>query len=157
MKQSVIKSVFLAASACLVVGCSSSNTQSQNATIGAVTGAVVGGVAGSAIGSGAGTAVAVGAGIVGGALIGGAMGSSMDHSDYRQTNYALSHSPYKKAHHWKGKNGTHYTVVPTSKSKRMYGYSQCRNYTMTASMHGKKEKVHGVACRKPNGSWVNIK
>lgn len=157
MKQAFIKSVFLAASACLVVGCSSSNTQGENTTIGAVTGAVVGGVAGSAIGGGAGKAVAVGVGIIGGALVGGAMGSSMDHSDYRQTNYALSHSAKKKAHHWKSKNGTRYTVVPTSKSKRMYGYSQCRNYTMIASMNGKNEKVHGVACRKPDGSWVNIK
>lgn len=157
MKQALIKSVILAASACLVVSCSSSNTQNENTTIGAVSGAVIGGVAGSAIGAGTGTAVAVGVGIVGGALIGGAVGHSMDHSDNNQTYYALSHTPKQKSHHWKSKNGTVYTVIPTSKSMKMYGHSHCRKYTMTAKMNGKYEKVHGVACRKPNGSWENIK
>jgi surface antigen len=153
MKQILIKSVILAASACLVVSCSSSNTQGENTTIGAVTGAVVGGVAGGAVGGGA----AVAAGIVGGALIGGVAGHSMEHSDYRQASYALSHTPKHKSHHWKSKNGTVYTVIPTSKSMKMYGHSHCRSYTMTAHQNGKSEKVHGVACRKANGSWENIK
>lgn len=157
MKSALIKSLILATSASLFVSCSSSNTQSENTTIGAVTGAVVGGVAGSAIGAGTGTAVAVGVGIVGGALVGGAMGHSMDHSDNMQANYALSNAPKHKPHHWKGRNGTRYTVIPTSKSMKMYGHSHCRKYTMIANMNGKKEKVHGVACRKANGSWVSIK
>jgi len=157
MKQILIKSVFLVASACLVVSCSSSNTQGENTTIGAVSGAVIGGIAGSAIGGGVGKAVAVGVGIVGGALVGGAVGHSMDHSDNTHANYALTHTPKHKSHHWKSKNGTVYTVVPTSKAMKMYGHSHCRKYTMTATMNGKHEKVHGVACRKANGTWENIK
>lgn len=157
MKQALIKSLVLVASACMVVSCSSSNTQGENTTIGAVSGAVVGGVAGSLIGGGVGKAVAVGVGIVGGALVGGAMGHSMDHADNNQTNYALSHTPKHKSHHWKSKNGTTYTVIPTSKSMKMYGHSQCRKYTMTAKYNGKYEKVHGVACRRADGTWENIK
>lgn len=157
MKQIIIKSLFLVASASLVVSCSSSNTQAENTSIGAVTGAVVGGIAGTAIGGGVGTAVAVGVGIVGGALVGGAMGSSMDNVDTQQANYALTHTAQHTSYHWKGKNGARYTIVPTSQSMRMYGYSHCRKYTMTAVMNGKKAKVHGVACRQPNGTWVNVK
>ncbi len=157
MKQAFIKLVLLAASAALVVSCSSSNTRDQNTGIGAVTGAVVGGLAGSAIGAGTGTAVAVGVGIVGGALIGGAIGHSMDSSDNMQANYALTNVPQHRMHHWKSHNGTHYTVIPTSKSMKMYGHEHCRKYTMIANVHGKKEKVHGVACRKANGTWESIK
>jgi len=153
MKQALIKSVILVASACLVVSCSSSNTQNENTGIGAVTGAVVGGVAGAAVGGGG----AVAAGIVGGALVGGLVGHSMEHSDYKHADYALTHTPKHKAHHWKSKNGTTYTVMPTSEAKKMYGHSHCRSYTMTAHMNGKSEKVHGVACRKADGKWENIK
>jgi surface antigen len=154
MKSTIIKSVILAASACLAVGCSPYNTQNQNTGIGAVGGAVVGGLAGAAVGTGA----AVGVGIVGGALIGGLIGHSMDHSDYYQANYAMTNMPKHTAHHWRGKNGTMYTVIPTSKAMAMYGHSHCRKFTMTATMkNGKKERMHGVACRKANGMWETVK
>jgi surface antigen len=154
MKPMLLKATLLAASIGLVVGCSSTNTQSQNAALGALGGAVVGGVAGSAIGSGTGQAVAIGVGAVAGALIGGSIGSSMDHSDSTQTYYALDHSP--KTYHWKNKKtGNVYTVVP-SKRVKMKGYSDCRKYAIIIDRHGKKQKAYGTACRQADGSWKAI-
>ncbi|MBX3709213.1 MAG: glycine zipper 2TM domain-containing protein [Gammaproteobacteria bacterium] len=158
MKQACFKTALLIASIGLVVSCSSANTQSQNTTLGAVTGAVVGGVAGSAIGAGTGQIVAIGAGAIAGALIGGYVGQSMDHSDNVQTYYALEHTPKQKAYHWKNKKtGKQYTVIPSSKHVAMKGYSDCRKYTVVADIKGKKQRVHGVACRQADGSWKAIK
>jgi surface antigen len=154
MKDALIKAAILATSISLVVSCSSTNTQGENTTLGAVGGAVVGGVAGAAVGGGAAVAV----GIVGGALVGGLIGNSMDHSDYTQTTYALNNTTHHKSYYWYNRStGTRYTVIPTSKSMAMYGYAHCRKFTVISNVNGNKHTSHGVACRNPNGSWSPIK
>lgn len=157
MKQFIIKSAILAASIGMVVSCSSTNTQHENTMIGAGTGAVIGGLAGSAIGAGTGQVVAVGVGAVAGALVGGYVGSSMDSSDKVKASQALEHNPKQKSTHWKNKKtGAHYTMLPTSEHIAYKGNSDCRNYTTTGWIHGKKQQVDGVACRKADGSWQTM-
>jgi surface antigen len=135
-----------------IVGCSS-NTQSQNTGIGAVTGAVAGGLLGSAIGGGAGKAVAVGVGAVAGALLGGYIGHNMDHSDQMQMNSAMD-NPTHKTTYWKNtRTGTTYKVTPVSAPKAMNGYNNCRKYRTTAIMNGKTQNVYGVACKMSDGTW----
>ena len=158
IKQAFIKAAVFSMSVGLIVSCSPANTQNQNTVIGATTGAVIGGVAGSAIGAGTGQVVAIGAGAVAGALIGGAIGNSWDHSDYVQTVYVMEHTTHHHSHHWRNKkSGAEYVVTPMSKSMKMKGYSNCRKFTMTAVLNGKKQKVHGVACRQADGSWKTVK
>src|SRR5688572_8457806 len=136
-----------------LVSCST-NTQNQNTGIGAVTGGVVGGLVGSTIGGGVGKAVAVGAGIVVGALIGGAVGSSMDSSDKAHVYTSISSGEPAK---WKNaKSHTVYTVHPSKHYITVNGNPYCRNYTTLATVDGKTQKVHGIACRQADGSWKTV-
>jgi surface antigen len=158
MKQALIKAALLIVSFSFIISCSPANTRSENAAAGAVTGAVVGGLAGSAVGAGTGQVVAIGAGVIAGALIGGYIGESWDHTDYVQTTYAFDHYPQHRSHHWKNKKtGAIYTVTPSAKHMRVHGNSHCRKYNMVAMVKGKKQTVHGVACRQADGSWKAVK
>lgn len=142
MKPAFIKSLLFSLSSCLVVACTPYSIQNmQNEDMDPGKRQVLG----------------IGVGVVGEPLVGGSMGQSMDHSDYIHAYYAMDHARKNKAHHWKNKNGMRYTLIPTSAAKKMYGHKRCRNYTMIASLHGKKEKVYGVACRKSDSTWENIR
>jgi len=155
MKNILAKVVLLVVAGSLgLVGCSS-NTQSQNATAGTVAGAVIGGLAGSAIGAGAGQVVAIGAGAIVGGLIGHEVGKSMDSSDNMHTNTAMESNPPHKTMMWTNeKTGNVYKITPTSKRMKWHGHKNCRSYRGLVMMKdGAKHKIHGVACRMPNGMW----
>lgn len=155
MKAILAKGIILLASVFSVglVGCSS-NTQSENTGIGAVTGAVAGGLAGSLIGGGAGKVVAVGVGAVAGALLGGYIGHNMDSSDHGRMNNAMNNNPTNKSTTWtNSQTGTRYTVAPTSSMMTVNGNPNCRRYYTTAIIGGKKQKISGIACRQSDGSW----
>lgn len=157
MKQALMKTALIVAGASMVISCSSTNSQSENTTIGAVSGAVIGGVAASAIGAGTGQVVAIGVGAIAGALIGGYVGHSMDHSDNMQTTYTLNHTPKNKTHHWVNKStGAKYSMTPTTGRVAVNGQANCRNYNMTATMNGKQQTIHGTACRQADGSWKSV-
>lgn len=139
-----------------LVGCST-NTQSENTGIGAVTGAVAGGLAGSLIGGGTGQVVAIGVGAVAGALLGGYIGHSMDSSDKEKMNTAMTNNPTNKATTWKNsKTGTKYTVAPTSSKMTVNGNANCRRYYTTAMINGEKKKVSGIACQQADGTWQAV-
>lgn len=146
--------IFMFSAFCVgLVGCST-NTQSQNTGIGAVTGAVAGGLAGSLVGGGAGKVVAVGVGAVAGALLGGYIGHSMDSSDNNHLNNAMNNNPTNKSTTWTNKQtGARYTIAPTSNMMTVNGNPNCRRYYSTAIINGKKQKLSGVACRQADGSW----
>lgn len=140
-----------------LVACSSTNTRSQNTSIGAVTGAVIGGVAGSAIGAGTGQIVAIGVGAVAGALIGGAIGNSMDSSDSAKVYSAMDHNPAHKASTWKNpKTGARYSVAPTSNMMTIKGNPNCRQFRSVVWVNGKKQHIKGVACRQADGTWQAV-
>jgi len=139
-----------------LVGCSS-NTQSQNTTVGTVTGAVAGGLLGSTIGGGAGKVIAVGVGAVAGALIGGSIGHSMDSSDTARTYVVLDHNRKGHPTMWvNSRTGAHYTVVPVSGRMTINGHPNCRKYRTTALMNGQSKTMYGYACRNDNGTWTAI-
>lgn len=141
----------------VLAGCSS-NTQSENTGIGAVTGAVVGGAAGSFVGQGAGRAVAVGVGAIAGALLGGYIGHNMDSTDTANANNAMSNNEENEPTTWHNKKtGSRYTVAPTSKMMTVNGNPHCRRYYSTAYEDGEKRKISGIACRQPNGMWEVMK
>lgn len=156
MKTMLAKAMIMLASALSVglVGCST-NTQSENTGIGAVTGAVAGGLAGSLIGGGTGKVVAVAAGAVAGALLGGYIGHSMDSSDTSRMNSAMNNNPTNKATTWTNGNAK-YTVAPTSNTMTVNGNPNCRRYYTTAIIDGKKQKMSGIACRQSDGNWHTI-
>lgn len=156
MKNFIIQSLILLFSISLAA--CSSNTRTQNTGIGAVAGGVVGGVAGSAIGAGTGQVVAIGAGAIAGAIIGGAIGHSMESSDTMRTYSTFDHNPTNKKTFWKNRHtGYKYKIVPVSGQMRMYGYPMCRKYRATAIINGVKRTRYGIACRRQNGVWYDIR
>jgi surface antigen len=148
MKNTLTKIAILLLSVNLVA--CSTNTQSQNTGLGAVTGGVAGGGIAALAGA---NPVVIGVSAVAGALIGGFIGHSADSSD----KVAMDHSMNNRTNHsttWTNrKTGATYTVTPTSKRMAYHGYSDCRMYTTTARYHGKVQRVHGTACMQSNGTW----
>lgn len=137
----------------VLIACST-NTQSENTAIGAVTGAAIGGLAGSAIGQGTGQAVAIGTGIVGGGLVGGAIGHSMDSSDNSSIYRTLDYNSINKPSSWTNKRTLKtYTFVPTSDFIKVKGNPHCRRYRATAVVNNTKRHLYGTACHQPNGTW----
>lgn len=154
MKQIVTNVAILISTSMLALAGCSSNTQSQNTGIGAVSGAVAGGVAGAAIGSGA---AAVGAGAVAGAIVGGWIGHSMDHSDNSSMSNTLDNNATGQPSSWKNKStGARYTMKPTSSVMAYNGNNNCRKYQITGVMSGKKDTNTGVACKNSDGSWSTV-
>lgn len=119
---------------------------------GTVIGAVVGGVLGSQVGHGSGRAVATIAGTIVGGLIGGNVGRSMDDTDRLKTAQALEGGRSWVPSTWRNPDTGHqYTVVPAPAWQTAQG--PCREYTVDSVIGGRIEKVHGTACRQPDGSW----
>jgi surface antigen len=119
-------------------------------------GAVLGGVAGGAIGAGVTKGDNRTAGIIGGtiigAIIGGVIGRSMDRVDQNCVGQALEHAEDGQQVRWRAPNGYDYEVEP----RRTFtggGGQYCREYTTTAIVGGRAERVYGTACRNEDGSW----
>jgi surface antigen len=141
--------VLLVAAALAVTACETPPTKEQK---GAVAGAVVGGVVGSTIGGGTGRTVAIVAGTVAGALIGGNIGRKMDEADRLKAAQALENTPTGQHSTWRNPDsGNQYTVTPTRTYEASSG--PCREYTMNATVDGKRDQVTGTACRQPDGTW----
>ena len=132
--------------------CETPPTKQQTGT---VAGAVVGGVVGSTIGGGSGRTAAIVVGTVAGAIIGGNIGKKMDEADRIKAAQALEATPTGQHSTWRNPdNGNQYTVTPT----RTYDASSgpCREYTMDATVDGKRDKVQGTACRQSDGTWKSV-
>jgi surface antigen len=135
-------------SAALMAGCA----QVNNEDIGMVTGGVVGGLLGSQFGGGAGKVAAAAGGAFIGTMIGGRIGKYMDRQDKLEVERALETAPTGREVSWNNPDsGYHYHVTPT----RTYYVDKapCREYVTQAEINGKIEKIHGKACRQPNGTW----
>jgi surface antigen len=144
------KYLIAATLAALFVSACESNPSKED--VGMVSGAVLGGVIGHQIGHGAGNAIAT----VGGAALGGYVGSrigrNMDREDQKKTAQALENSPDQRTSSWRNPNtGQAYSVTP----KRTYDGADgpCRDFETTTEIEGRKETVHGTACRQADGSW----
>lgn|SRR3990167_413179 len=135
-----------------LVGCANTN----KSDVGTVTGAVAGGLLGSAFGAGGGKVLAVGIGAVAGAFIGHAIGKSMDDTDKMKMAQTLSNNPNGKPTSWKNQStGDTYKVTPV-KTVTVDGNPYCREYRTTAYISGKKQQLHGTACRQQDGTWKTM-
>jgi surface antigen len=129
----------------------SSASRCNSQTAGRVLGGVVGGVLGNQIGQGNGRTVATIGGAVAGVLIGGEIGRRMDAHDQGCVGQVLEVAPVDRPVQWV-EGPAHYVVVPGQVVTRQGSY--CRPYTVELKMDGYRERSRGVACRRPDGTWV---
>lgn len=121
--------------------------------IGTLAGAGAGAAVGAQVGGGTGQLAAVAIGTLVGGYIGGQIGKTMDDVDRMKMNRALETQPTGQAYTWENPDsGTDYAVTPTETYQR--DGRPCRDYTTEAVIDGKREVVHGTACRQPDGKWV---
>ncbi len=122
---------------------------------GTLLGAAAGGLLGSQFGGGTGKLAMTAFGALTGAFIGGNIGKTMDDVDRLKTSHALETSPTGQSVAWVNPDtGVKYRVTPThTHSKAKTNERICRDYVTEAWIDGKKESVHGTACRKADGSW----
>lgn len=133
-----------------LIGCADMNTRD----VGTLTGTAVGALVGSRFGAGSGQMLAVAGGAVAGAFLGGQIGKTMDENDALKMQQSLEHTKTNKTARWRNPdNGNVYELTPTRTFKE--DKEPCRDYVTTAFIGGKKEKVHGTACRDDNGHWVS--
>lgn len=111
------------------------------AATGAVGGAVVGGLVGGSTGAVAGA-------ILGGTL-GYGVGRYMEEEDKRQMAWAMEQNRQMA---WQNdQTGASYRIQPTDTYFR--DGRECRNFSMVADVNGAPDRVNGVACRNPDGTW----
>jgi surface antigen len=142
--------LMLALSAC-------AQNQGQKQTGGTLIGAGLGALAGSQIGGGRGQLAAVAIGALAGAFLGGEVGKSLDRADElameRTSQQALESNRTGQPSGWKNPDSGHSgTVTPTETYQTASG-NHCREYQQTVTIDGKTERVHGRACREPDGTW----
>lgn len=147
------KCIILAASMALTLGlsaCAQGPITKQD--VGAVSGGILGGAVGSQFGSGTGKTVSIIAGTLLGGLLGGAIGKSMDDVDRMKMNQTLESTPTNSTTTWSNPDGNSYRMTPTRTYTNSSG-QPCRQFTTTAVIDGKSERINGTACRASNGQW----
>ncbi len=151
MKKFIIVAVLAALSLCLI-GCD--NMKKQD--VGVLTGGAIGGLLGSQFGKGEGRIVGAAVGAVAGGFIGGQIGRSMDKVDQMRMQSVLEKTPSDRTTSWRNPDTrAQYAMTPT---KTYYVKRRpCREYVMKAWINGKRQYVHGRACRMPDGTWKAIK
>lgn len=119
---------------------------------GMVVGGVLGGVLGSQVGGGRGQTVATIIGTIAGAAIGGEVGRSMDETDRLKTAHTLETVRSGVPSQWVNPDTRNsYTVVPERTFEQ--AGTPCREYTVDATIGGKRQQTVGTACRQADGSW----
>jgi surface antigen len=134
-------------------GCTTHPSQEQS---GMVIGGILGGALGSQIGGGQGSTVATVIGTLVGATIGGNIGRSMDERDRIKVSHALETVQSGVASRWTNPDsGNQYSMM--SNNTYYNAETPCREYTIDGIVGGKREKIHGTACRERDGSWRSIR
>ncbi len=146
--------VALFSSVFVLSGCSNTSKERQ----GAIAGSVLGGIAGHQFGKGKGKRAMTVIGAVVGGMIGGNMGRQLDQEDQRRINQSLETSSNNQKVAWNNpKTNANYEFTPINKYEgKVNGQrTQCRDYVMDAWIDGRKQQVHGRACKNTRGQWVN--
>jgi surface antigen len=117
------------------------------------TGAAAGGAAGGLIGSQLGGAAATAAGVLLGGLLGATVGQQMDSQDYYRMRSSLETSRTGQPTEWHNPDtGAHHQITPTRTYENQSG-QPCREFNTTAEIGGRRQNIHGVACRESDGTW----
>ncbi len=132
------------------------NVSADGTLFGGLIGAVIGGVVGSHIGKGSGNTAAIVGGSVIGAVIGGNIGQSMERADHASTAQVLETGRTGNTVAWRNADtGAQYRVTPT-RTYQAAPNQYCREFNTWAVIGGYEEKLHGTACRMPDGSWKRV-
>lgn len=131
----------------------------NKADTGLVVGAVAGGLLGNQFGKGGGRVAATAIGAVVGGIVGSEIGKSMDQQDRmlaQQAEYdAFERGTAGQPRRWSNsQNGRYGDVVPGQMYRQ--GSNDCRDYTHTIYIDGRKQTMKGTACRNPDGTWSSV-
>lgn len=122
----------------------------DRATIGTVLGGVVGGVVGAQIGDGSGRVVATILGTVIGAVIGREIGKDMDDADRACVGHALELAKEGQRVRWSNeRSGVAYVLTPMA----IRANSNCRDFSLQATINGSSDTRQTQACRTGDGTW----
>lgn len=133
-----------------LAGCAANQGQKESA--GLLIGGALGGLLGSQVKNSDIRTAAIIAGTLAGAAIGGAIGQSMDATDRMMVGQTLEGVRTGVPTAWHNPDtGVDYQVTPTRTFESASG--PCRDYTVDAIIDGRRETVHGTACRQPDGTW----
>ena len=125
---------------------------------GRVVGGILGAVAGAALGGSDHRAVGAVLGAVAGSMIGGSVGKSMDAKDRQKAERALEHNQTGQASAWKNPDtGNSFRVTPVRTYQSAGTGLSCREYKTEAIVDGRREVIHGRACRTASGGWKEDK
>lgn len=142
----------------LLGGCTGGPKQN----IGTIAGGIGGALLGSQFGGGKGRVVATAIGAIAGSMIGSSIGRFMDEKDKQLASQTIQNSletqPDNSASTWKNPNNQHQGTVIVKRTQEMpRQHKVCRDYVHTVIIDGKKERVHGRACRDMRdvkGQWM---
>jgi surface antigen len=121
--------------------------------IGTVIGAVVGGAIGSKVGEGSNRTVAIVVGSVLGAIVGREIGRDLDDRDRACVGHSLELVKLGQKVRWTNEQ-THVSYVLTPLAAVKGDPSDCRRYTLQASLDGRSRNSDGRACRTGDGTWA---
>lgn len=131
-----------------------SSRSTSNETVGMLGGAAVGGLLGSQFGSGSGNTAATVLGVALGALAGREIAKSMsDDGRRRAWNAERDAVARNDVVIWDSPDGYRGTVRPMSSFTDREG-RECRRYTHTVEVNGRREASDAVACRDRDGEWT---
>jgi surface antigen len=140
------------------LGACAETANNQKQTTGAVMGGVLGGVLGSTVGKGKGQTAGTIAGVLIGALAGGQIGKSMDATDRamaeRAAQSSMETAPTGTSTAWNNPDNGHSGSVTPTRTYNTASNQYCREYENSVYIDGRQEKVTGVACRQPDGTWT---
>lgn len=119
----------------------------------------VGGLFGSKGGAGKGAVASTIIAAMDGGLVGGTIGKGLDDADrrlaleseYRALEYTAAGQPVK----WQGARAGHSGEVVAAQPYRV-GSQDCRQYSQTVSIDGRRQSARGTACRNADGSWTPL-
>jgi surface antigen len=125
--------------------------------IGTILGGVGGAVAGAQFGKGNGQLASVAAGTLLGAFLGNQVGQSLDKADAlyanRASQQAFETAPSGTPTSWRNPDSGNSGVIIPKPAYQAPSGEQCREYTQTVNVGGRKQEAYGTACRQPDGSW----
>lgn len=94
--------------------------------------------------------------VVQGTAIGTSIGPRMDAQDRHVAGLALSDNATRQAARWyNDETGIRYVLVPMDTFEGPEG--PCRNFNMVATASSGPQFADGLACRQPDGRWVETR
>jgi surface antigen len=147
----IIRFPVLTLALCVLLATTGCASNPSNQQLGSIIGGILGGALVAHVSPQRGAEIVLGT--LFGATIGGRIGQYMDEFDRTKVAWAVEHTGVNHVTSWKNpSSGHHYSVVPR-RSRAFAGYKNCRGFNITVRIGNRREKLHGVACRLPDGSW----